>query len=104
MEHAPQVVEFYNKFVVRNPKVDMVLFSQDKNAEGLSKLLSAYPVPSASPEATKSRQKIPTVFRHVDRKMGWFTLVDREGKVIIEGDSDHKKIQAFIESGHKVAE
>ncbi len=99
MEHAPQVVEFYNKHVARNPKIDMVICSQDRDAEGQRELLSAYPLPALSLEAVKSRSKIPSIHRHIYRKMGWLLAVDRQGNVIVEGDSDERKLLAFIENG-----
>jgi len=99
-------VEFYNEYVARNPKIDMILFSQDRKPDGYNALLSKgrYPFAAAGLEAGKSRARIPTVFKHVDRRMSWFVAVDRQGNVVVEGDSDEKDIQAFIENGCKPVE
>ena len=99
MEHAPQLVEFYNKHVDRNPKIDMVICSQDKNAEAQRQLLSVYPLPALSLDAVRDRRSIPSIYRHIDRRMGWLLAVDREGNVVVEGDSDESKLLAFIENG-----
>lgn len=78
----------------------MVICSQDKNTEGQNKLLAVHPsIPALSLSAMKNRKRLPTIFRHIDRKMGWMLAVDREGKVIVEGDSDAEKLIAFIENG-----
>lgn len=98
MEHAPQLVEFYNKHVARNPKIDMVICSQDKDSEGQRKLLASYPLPALSIDAMKNRRRIPSIYRHIDRKMGWLLAVDRQGKIVVEGDSDESKLVSFIEN------
>jgi hypothetical protein len=99
MEHAPQLVEFYNTHVARNPKIDMVICSQDKSAEAQRELLSAYPLPALSLEAVRDRRSIPSIYRHIDRRIGWLIAVDREGKEVVTGDSDEGRILAFIQNG-----
>ena len=99
MNEAPQVAEFYKKEVAGNPKIDMVFYSHDKNAEGLQKWLSTHrpPYPALSIDATKNRHKrLPLVGKHYAKAMPYYVVIDREGKEVVKGATTWVPVSEFI--------
>ena len=92
-------MEYYKNVIARNPKVEMIFHSWDKDPGEMRTFMSKYriPFPAFRHNILKtSRDSIPTVARHIPQKLPYFIMIDRKGDAVAPEDTNLDAIKRFF--------
>ena len=94
-------MEFYNSVVARNPKLEMIFHSWDKDPAAMSTFVSKYgirfPMFRHGVMKTKAgRDKMPTVAPHIQQKLPFVIMLDGKGEVVADEDTNLDAVKRFL--------
>ncbi len=92
-------MEYYNLVIAKNPKVEMIFHSWDKDAAEMRTFISKHRITCPSFRhgiLATSRASIPNVAKHIPQKLPYFTMINREGEEVAPGDTDLAAIKRFF--------
>ena len=92
-------MEFYNEVVAKNPKLEMIFHSWDKNSGEMSAFVSKYQIrfPTFRHNILETnRDALPTVAPHIQEKLPFVIMLDGEGKLVVPEDTNLDAVKRFL--------
>ena len=92
-------MEYYKNVIARDPKIEMIFHSWDKDPGEMRTFMSKYGIrfPSFKHGIMKSnRDSIKTVAPHIKQALPYVVMIDRAGKAVVPEDTNLDAVKRYF--------
>ena len=94
-------MEYYNNVIAKNPKVEIIFHSWDKNTSEMGTFMSKYGIrfPAFRHDIMKTgKTSIPTVAPHIEQKLPFVVMLDGQGERVVDADTNLDAVKRYFKA------